>query len=96
MRVLRSTTSWGLGEDILAWRPQRDFHANLVKRCIEDGSIDGPDGRLIARLMGAMFQVQLSDWLERGMVESKDLVKSNVRDLLLHAFGGTRAPRRKR
>ncbi len=52
--TLRTTpTSWGLGEDDADWAAARDFHADLVHRCLLDGTVLGTDARLVARLDGS-------------------------------------------
>jgi AcrR family transcriptional regulator len=85
--TLRSTPiSWGLGEDDAEWSAQRDFHADLVAQCLRDGTVTGTDPRLVARLMAAVIQVYLSDWLERDMRPDRDAVRSAMRDHLLRAF----------
>jgi hypothetical protein len=91
--TLRATpVSWGLGEDNADWSAQRDFHAELAARAIADGTLVGDDPRLVARLMAAVIQVHLSDWLEHAMAAPAEAVRTAVRDQLLRAFAAPRPP----
>ena len=53
---------------------------------MRDGTVIGRDPNLVARLMGAIIQVHLSDWLEHGMHPETDIIRSEVRDQLIRAF----------
>ena len=79
---LREGYAWGLGGKANptrsradAWREGVARQATLFERGIEQGLFHGGDPQLMARMMIAMQQVQLADWVERGMQRSvEDLV----------------------
>jgi len=85
--TLRTTpASWGLGEDIESWARMRDFHAALAQQCIDDGSVVGRDGRLVARLIAATLQVYLGDWLEHPDERDRGHMTEELRAQLERAF----------
>jgi AcrR family transcriptional regulator len=84
--ILRTTPSWGLGDHIGTWTAQRDFHAELVSRCMDEGVVVGRDADLVARQMVAITQVHLSDWLENGKQLDRDAVVAGICDQLQRSF----------
>jgi AcrR family transcriptional regulator len=92
--ILRTTPSWGLGDHIGSWTAQRDFHAELVSRCMDEGVVVGRDASFVARQMVAITQVHLSDWLENGMQVDHDAVVAGICDQLQRSFFVTGRPNR--
>jgi AcrR family transcriptional regulator len=80
---LREGYAWGLGGKAIptrrqaeAWREGVARQATLFARGIEQGLFYRGDPELMARMMIAMQQVQLADWVEREMQRSvEDLVE---------------------
>lgn len=78
---LREGYAWGLGgaastgERAAAWNEGVAMQAALFERGVAEGIFCDRDPQLMARMMIAMQQVQLADWVERGMsAEPHDLV----------------------
>jgi AcrR family transcriptional regulator len=71
---LREGHAWGLPEAVAptreraeAWSEGVAMQTALFERGIADGCFRPGDPRLMARLMLAMHQVHLADWVEGGM-----------------------------
>ena len=79
---LRGGHAWGLAaagsrgsSQAHAWEEGIDLYAGIFGRGIEGGVFHPGPPRLLARMMIAMQQVQLADWVERGTrQEPGDLV----------------------
>ena len=76
---LREGYAWGLGGRANPTRPRADAwregvarQTKLFERGIEEGVFHPGEPRLMARVMIAMQQVQLADWVERGMRRSAE------------------------
>ena len=79
---LREGYAWGLGTSpghsaahVEAWREGHALQVTIFERGIAQGLFHEGDPQLMARMMIAMQQVQLADWVEAGMErEPEDLV----------------------
>jgi len=70
-----------------AWRRGVEALTIAVTRCIDGGLVVDEDPGLLARMMIAMQQVQLADWVETGMSREPDAVMEDVERLTRRAFG---------
>lgn len=71
-----------------AWTADRglDVFSRSFAEGIREGVFRDEDPRLLGRLLHAMHQVRLLDWLERGMVDSPERVARSMREELICAF----------
>jgi AcrR family transcriptional regulator len=90
---LRGGHAWGLAgagsrsrSQAHAWDEGIDLYAGIFERGIAEGVFHPGAPRLLARMMIAMQQVQLADWVERGMPEALDALVSDVHAWLRRAF----------
>ena len=94
---LRGGHAWGLAgagsrsrSQAHAWDEGIDLYAALFEAGIAAGVFHPGPARLQARMMIAMQQVQLADWVERGMPGDLEALLANVETQLRRAF--CRAP----
>jgi TetR/AcrR family transcriptional regulator len=90
---LRGGHAWGLAgagsrsrSQAHAWSEGVDLYAGIFERGIAAGVFHSGPPRLLARMMIAMQQVQLSDWVERGMPADADALVADVHAWLRRAF----------
>jgi AcrR family transcriptional regulator len=91
---LRGGHAWGLAgagsrsrSQAHAWDEGIDLYARLFEAGIAAGVFQPGDPRLLARMMIAMQQVQLADWVERGMPGDLEALLAGVEAQLHRAFG---------
>jgi len=94
---LRGGHAWGLAgagsrsrSQAHAWDEGIDLYAALFEAGIAAGVFHSGPARLLARMMIAMQQVQLADWVERGLPGDLEALLANVETQLRRAF--CRAP----
>jgi len=90
---LREGAAWAMPgrtmrtkEQRLAWSEGVRRIAQLVARGIADGLIVDDEPERVAKMMIAMQQVQLADWIERASATDPDVLIERVRGLLVRAF----------
>ncbi len=92
--------AWGLGpsrathEQLVAWREGLDLHAEVLQVAMNEGVVILEDPYRLARCITAFHQVQLWDWVEKGMKEPPQQVADRIRKLLIQMFcvAGTQEP----
>lgn len=96
---LREGLAWGSEsvaagsrERSQAWRAGVDMLTTAFARCIERGLFVRRDPRLLARMMVAMQQVELAQWLEGGMREPHEEVLREIEVQLERSFRIPGAP----
>ncbi len=83
---------WGLGptrassEQLTAWRDGLELEAAILQDAMNEGVVIEEDPVRLARSIMAMHQVQLWDWVEKGMQEPPEQVASRIRRLLVQMF----------
>ena len=70
----------------VAWNEGVAMQATLFERGIQEGIFHPGDPRLMARLMIAMHQVVLADWVERGMQRDPQTLVADIHDQLRRSF----------
>jgi AcrR family transcriptional regulator len=90
---LREGFAWGLGgrpdpsrEQAEAWREGMTRQARLFERGIELKIFCSGDPQLMARMMIAMQQVQLADWVDRGMTRQVEDLVAEMSDQVRRSF----------
>ncbi len=84
--------AWGLGptrataEQLTAWREGLDLEAAVLQEAIDEGIVVKEDPYLLARCITAVHQVQLWDWVEKGMKEPVGQVADRLDRLFLQMF----------
>jgi AcrR family transcriptional regulator len=91
---LRGGHAWGLAaagsksrSHAHAWDEGIDLYAGLFEEGIAAGVFHPGPARLLARMMIAMQQVQLADWVERGLPDDLEALLTGVETQLRRAFG---------
>jgi len=69
-----------------AWEEGFDLYAGIFERGIDAGVLHAGPPRLLARMMIAMQQVQLADWVERGMQQDPGDLVADVHAWVRRAF----------
>lgn len=75
-----------------SWRAALAMLRAACRRCIEAGVFVDRDPRLMARMMVAMQQVELADWLEGGMERDVDTVVRDLEEQVERSFRRAPAP----
>jgi TetR/AcrR family transcriptional regulator len=90
---LRGGHAWGLAgagnpspAQTHAWEEGIELYAAIFARGVAGGAFHPGPPRLLARMMIAMQQVQLADWVERGMRGSPTELVADVHAWLRRAF----------
>ena len=90
---LRGGHAWGLAgagsrsrSQAHAWDEGIDLYARLFEAGIAAGVLHPGDPRLLARMMIAMQQVQLADWVERGLPGDLEALLAGIETQLRRAF----------
>ncbi len=90
---LRGGHAWGLAgagsrspSQAHAWEEGIDLYAGIFARGIAAGAFPPGPPRLLARMMIAMQQVQLADWVERGMQQDPGDLVADVHAWVRRAF----------
>lgn len=84
--------AWGLGptkataEQLAAWRTGLEYETALLQKAMDEGLVIDSDPELLARCITAVHQVQLWDWVEKGMEEPVEAVADRLDRLFLHMF----------
>ncbi len=92
LRMLGHAKVWTSSEELpsLPQASTSDRGMDMVSRAFAEGIRDGvfrdEDPRLLSRLLHAMHQVRLLDWLERGMTEPPENVARSMQEELICAF----------
>lgn len=74
------------GEQIEAWERGIELTATLFAQGQREGVIVDGHPTLLAKMMAAVQQVQLADWVERGMDTSPDEVIDRIQEHFRRAF----------
>jgi AcrR family transcriptional regulator len=92
LRMLGHAKVWTASQELPS-RPQAvtsDRGMDMVTRAFAEGMREGlfreEDPELCARMMHAMHQVRLLDWLDRGMVEPPEAIARRMQVELVCAF----------
>jgi hypothetical protein len=90
---LRGGHAWGLAgagsrspSQAHAWDEGIDLYAGIFERGIAAGIFHPGTPRLLARMMLATQQVQLADWVERGMCDEAAGLVADVHAWLRRSF----------
>jgi AcrR family transcriptional regulator len=90
---LRGGHAWGLAgagsrsrSHAHAWDEGIDLYARIFEEGIATRLFHPGDPRLLARMMIAMQQVQLADWVERGMPGDLEALLAEIETQLRRAF----------
>ena len=90
---LRGGHAWGLAgagsrsrAHAHAWDEGIDLYARIFEEGIAAGAFHPGEPRLLARMMIAMQQVQLADWVERGMPGDVEVLLAGIETQLRRAF----------
>ena len=90
---LRGGHAWGLAgagsrshSQAHAWEEGIDLYAGIFERGVGAGVFHPGPPRLLARMMIAMQQVQLADWVERGMQQDPGDLVADVHAWVRRAF----------
>ena len=90
---LRGGHAWGLAgaghpspAQAHAWEEGIELYAAIFARGVADGAFHPGPPRLLARMMIAMQQVQLADWVERGMRQDPGELVADVHAWVRRAF----------
>ena len=90
---LRGGHAWGLAgaghpspAQAHAWEEGIELYAAIFARGVAEGVFHPGPPRLLARMMIAMQQVQLADWVERGMREEPGGLVAEVHAWVRRAF----------
>jgi AcrR family transcriptional regulator len=90
---LRGGHAWGLAgagspspAQAHAWEEGIELYAAIFERGAKSGAFHPGPPRLLARMMIAMQQVQLADWVERGMQQDPGDLVAEVHAWVRRAF----------
>jgi len=90
---LRGGHAWGLAgaghpspAQAHAWEEGIELYAAIFARGVAEGAFHAGPPRLLARMMIAMQQVQLADWVERGMRDDPGSLVAEVHAWVRRAF----------
>lgn len=81
---LREGNAWavrpiGVGSSIKDdWQTNMDTQARIIQRGIDEGSFEAGDPRLLGKLVTAVYQVQLADWLDRDEEGSAEVLIARI------------------
>lgn len=84
--------AWGLGptraspEQLTAWKQGLALETAVLQTAIDGGIVIKDDPERLARCITAVHQVQLWDWVEKGMEEPPDKVALRIRKLIIQMF----------
>lgn len=84
--------AWGLGprrataQQLEAWRQGMELEASVLKTAIAEGLVIDVDPYVLARCITAVHQVQLWDWVEKGMVEPVEQVADRLDQVFVQMF----------
>ncbi|MCP4197032.1 MAG: TetR/AcrR family transcriptional regulator [Proteobacteria bacterium] len=89
LRIHLGEHAWGLGptrasaEQLTAWRQGLAMETVILKGAMEEGLVIEDDPERLARCVTAIHQVQLWDWVEKGMEEPPEEVAPRIRKLIV-------------
>jgi AcrR family transcriptional regulator len=90
---LRGGHAWGLDaaggrsrSQAHAWDEGIELYADIIERGIAAGAFHAGSPRLLARMTIAMQQVQLADWVERGMAQDPGMLVGDMHGFLRRAL----------
>jgi AcrR family transcriptional regulator len=89
LRIHLGEHAWGLGptrasaEQLTAWRQGLAMETAILKGAMEEGLVIEDDPERLARCVTAIHQVQLWDWVEKGMEEPPEEVAPRIRKLIV-------------
>jgi len=84
--------AWGLGptrasaEQLVSWRKGLELEASILQAAMGEGLIIKEDPLRLARCITAIHQVQLWDWVEKGMQEPPEQVAERISKLFVQMF----------
>jgi AcrR family transcriptional regulator len=95
---LREGNAWAVGSGDVP-RPTPDhWHANVseqaktIQRGIDEGVFEDGDPELLVKMVSAVYQVQLADWLQREVDASSDILVERIQAFVARML--LRAPAR--
>ncbi|MCH7598881.1 MAG: TetR/AcrR family transcriptional regulator [Myxococcales bacterium] len=83
---LREGNAWAIrpervpGTDPDGWHVNMSEQAKTIQRGIDEGVFEKGDPELLVKMVSAVYQVQLADWLEREENGSADLLVRRIQD----------------
>ncbi|MCP4037728.1 MAG: TetR/AcrR family transcriptional regulator [bacterium] len=81
---LREGNAWAVRHGAVAdpmpdrWHANMAEQAKLIQRGIDEGVFEKGDPELLTKLVTAVYQVQLADWLEREETDSPDVLVERI------------------
>ena len=83
---LREGNAWAIRPDPVAGSHPDPWHANMseqaktIQRGIDEGIFEEGDPELLVKMVSAVYQVQLADWLEREENGSSEVLVVRIQD----------------
>jgi AcrR family transcriptional regulator len=83
---LREGNAWAIrpetvpGDNPDRWHANMSEQAKTIQRGIDDGVFEPGDPELLVKMVSAVYQVQLADWLEREETGSPDVLVRRIQD----------------
>lgn len=98
LRIHLRDHAWGLGpvradrQQVAAWREGMVLEAQILEVAMDLGLVIREDPYRLARMIAAIQQVHLNDWVEDGMLEPPAVVVRRLHDLVARMFFVDRVP----
>jgi len=70
------------------WRRHLDLQARLIQTGIDSGAFVDEDPQLMTKMMTAVYQVHLADWLERGEPRDAQTLSRRIQRHIQHLLCG--------
>ena len=86
-----SSRAMTLPEQLDAWNTGYALAVQTFRAGVDDGTFVDEPPELLARMMIALQQVVLGEWVEQGMTEPHDAVLRRVRHAMIRTFATDRA-----
>lgn len=92
LRIHLHESAWGLGprrapaEQLVAWRQGMELEALILGQAMDEGLVIRCDPARLARMIAAVQQVHLADWVDGGMVTPGAEVAERLRRLFVLMF----------
>jgi AcrR family transcriptional regulator len=94
---LREGNAWAIRPEIVLGTVPDRWHANMseqaktIQRGIDEGVFEKGDPELLVKMVSAVYQVQLADWLEREESGSSDILVRRIQDYVKRLLCRTHA-----
>ncbi len=95
---LREGNAWAVQAGVVPqdladrWHADMRGQAKLIQQGIDEGVFEPGDPELLVKMMTAVYQVQLADWLERGASAEADVLVKRIQTTAMRLL--CRAPKR--